>query len=746
MELSQTAKNEEIKRHEWSNWIFREDIWIQGKILSLREPSAGSGGNTTLDIQIDSVGFEDALESNSLAVMSYSTAGRFRLDDKKGAQLQAGDRIQAKIRLYPSQDNLNPGSFRYKTWLHQQGFYLQGVLLSYKVTAFEYSPILQLREVILDRIEKVFSLDAAPFLKAFILGDKSSLEQDEKEAFSRAGLSHIMAVSGLHVGFLLTPFWMTLPYFRRFRFGSHTGILLLISILALYASLTGFSTSVNRASVMAVLLGVGSLYGKVRNSLNQLFVAATGILLIRPNELFEPGFQLSFGAVALLLLWMPTVQEWIETRVKTRALKAILLVMSVTMVVQTGLTPILAYWFGELSLVAPLSNLVVVPLLSFLMPGTILLLVGAPLLKSIPWAFELINGIVNWILLVSEYAGRESLALRLSSPSLPIVVLWVMSLGALLPSISPRFRWRMVRIILLTLLIVQIQAFYKEWQPKPFRVVVLDVGQGDALFFETPRGKRYMVDSGGWSPGWNSGIGVIIPFLKSENIDRLEGLFLTHPHADHIGGAAEILSAVRVDTVYRPPIPYDSELNNEIDRILREMKIPERSLRAGEFFMLGDEIQVYVLNPVRVEDELNPNNASLVMKWRYGEVSWMLTGDAEHEVEERILDVFSGEKRTWLESDVLKVGHHGSKTSTTSEFLKGVSPQVAVVPVAFRNRYRHPHREVTDRLQAAVSGGSMEGFSETSTNGRVYFTSLDGPLYLFSDSEKIREIRTLKER
>jgi competence protein ComEC len=228
---------------------------------------------------------------------------------------------------------------------------------------------------------------------------------------------------------------------------------------------------------------------------------------------------------------------------------------------------------------------------------------------------------------------------------------------------------------------------------------------------------------------------VILPFLRSEQIERIHGLFLTHPHADHIGGAAEILSAVRIDTVYRPAVRHDSELNREIQHIIMKERIPERTLEAGDLLNLGNELKIFVLNPEHPVDEKNVNNASLVMKWQFGETSWMLTGDAEHEVEERILNRFSGESRRFLKSMVLKVGHHGSRTSTTVEFLQAVAPRFAIVHVAFRNRYRHPHQEISERLHAEVQ-----------PEGKVYFTSVDGPILMRFDAQKIYGIQAFKER
>lgn len=788
MGLFQLDQREEHRRHEWVNRVFAEDLDVIGILVSVKEPTEGSTGRYTLEIRMDSLGFLSS--ETGLSVQSwirFRTGGRFRLSESEDTlgpspSLQSGQKLLARVRLYPAQENHNPGGFNYAGWLQKRGYFLQGVILTYEILPHKTltdriwsdettradslvdSPISSLRTTILRRIEDSFSPETAPFLKAFILGDKTAMDPESKEAFSRAGLSHIMAVSGLHVGFLLTPIWMLLPVFRQWRTGPLAGMLLLTGFLAIYAALTGFSTSVNRASLMAVLLGFGSLYGKSKNSLNQMAVAATMILLISPAELLEPGFQLSFGAVTLLLLWMPAVQQFVDRTIRNRILSGVLQVMSVTIVVQTGLTPILAYWFGEISLIAPFSNLLVVPLLSFLMPFTILLLIVAPLAETVlltdvlswvdiapwtniapraevspqtnivAWVFQLHHLLVEWILFVSEQAGQESLSTPLTTPSLTMILVWIGLLCAILPSVSAGFRWKTVRMILIILLIEGMLHLAEGRRPNPLRLVVLDSGHGDALFFQTPSGKHYLIDTGTWSPGWSSGKGVLLPFLKAEGVERIHGLFLTHPHADHIGGAAEILSTFQVDTLYRPAANYDSELNRTIDSLLLEKGIPERNPMAGQSFLLGGEIQVFVLNPTGNPDS-NVNNVSLVMKWMYGEVSFMLTGDAEASVEQEILQRFQGEYYDWLRSDVLKAGHHGSKSSSTTPFIDAVSPRFVIVTLAFRNRYRHPHKEVSNRLMNA-----------TGSAGNVYFTSLDGPVFLFSDSKKIRKIVSLKER
>ena len=785
MGLAQIKKVEERRRHNWTEWAFAEDLQILGTISAVRETASGSSGQKIVEIRIDSIGFTSRKTEKAPGLVRwrrFQTGGRFTLEalgptlnalpeaeDSAQSigegQLVEGREIKAIIRLYPAKANDNPGGFNYREWLEKQGLYVQGIILSYDVSYAvsaessghfhslkqwvpNLSWISQLRQGILQRLDTHFSKEAAPFLKAFLIGDKRSLEAEVKEAFSRAGLSHIMAVSGLHVGFLLTPFWICLPMFRRWKYGPVIGLVLLSSLMWIYASLTGFSTSVNRASLMAVLLGFGSLFSKSRNSINQMAAAATGILVISPKELLEPGFQLSFGAVTMLLLWMPATQQRIERVIPYRWVSSIVQVMSVTMVVQTGLTPILAYWFGELSLMAPISNLLVVPILSFLMPMTIILVGFAPLAEGVPWVFQLMNGMVKWILFVSEQAGQEDFAMRLLKPSLTAVLTWIGLLWTALPSMEVRDRWKRIRTVLILLLISGTMDLTELWRPKPFRLVVLDVGQGDALFFQTPAGKNYLVDTGTWSPGWNSGRGVLLPFFKQERIERIHGLFLTHPHADHVGGAPELLSHVQIDTVYRPYALYESELNRELDSLIWMKRIPERNPKAGESFLLGGEIQVFILSPnvpkstfsnpsraTRQREMQNVNDASLVMKWMYGEVSFMLTGDAESGIEQEIMERFESEAPNWLVSTVLKVGHHGSKTSSTSAFIEAVSPQTAIVSVSYRNRYRHPHKEISERLTSAT--GSAKN---------VYFTSLDGPILLLSDSKKIRKIVPLKER
>lgn len=258
-------------------------------------------------------------------------------------------------------------------------------------------------------------------------------------------------------------------------------------------------------------------------------------------------------------------------------------------------------------------------------------------------------------------------------------------------------------------------------------MTVLDVGQGDAIHVELPDGSHVLIDSG-WTMGEvDSGSRVLLPYLKSEGVDSIRALFLTHPHADHIGGARTLLENVPVGAVYVSPGTYVSSVTASLDSALASLEIPVVQLNSGDWMDLGNGVGLFVLSPKKNRPS-SVNNASLVLKLTYGETSFLLTGDAEMESEQVMLTEYG----SILESDVLKVGHHGSATSTHEPFLRAVNPRYAVLSMALQNRYGLPDREVFDHLD--------------SIRADVHATSLMGAATYFSNSKKIRKVTYCKER
>jgi competence protein ComEC len=291
-----------------------ETAEFNGTVYNIKPTSTGK---YQLDIAVDTTVLGDSIPwretYNLRAVLDPE-------EDHMPKNLELGSRIHFTATVYPLEGPRNPHQFDYKSYLHSQNIYTQaGIESIYTVrnnnTFFNWN---NLRQAVLDQIEESFSPATQPLAKALLIGYKNELGREQKIAFSRVGLSHIMAVSGLHVGFIVAPFWILIPWFWTLKYGKQIGLFLLVLLLLGYAGLTGFSASVSRAPLTVGIITFGRLFHKVRNSLNLTAAAAIILLLVNPNDLFSPGFQLSFSAVYIILLTLPVIERWIPSWIRFR--------------------------------------------------------------------------------------------------------------------------------------------------------------------------------------------------------------------------------------------------------------------------------------------------------------------------------------------------------------------------------------------------------------------------------------------
>ncbi len=621
--------------------------------------------------------------------------------------------------LQPTPRPQNPNQFDYAAFLSRRDIYCQVIATQVTDYLFEGQASFWTRQQVRIRsaLIPLFSSDNSGLARAIILGDRSDLGADMRTGFSRAGLAHLMAVSGMHVGFILLPVWVILPWFRRTLFLRYTGLALGGCLLLFYAGITGFSVSVSRASLMAFLMMLARLFHKPGTSMNILGAAALLLLLHDPLMLFDVGFQLSFIAVIIILTTLPGTRYLLPPHHRYRKTGALFQFVMVSVLVQGGLYPLLIHYFQEFSIAGPLSNTLAVPfvqimfLWSFLCLGLSLFHESFAVLVNTPGDL-ILTALSEYVAWISAHPGSW-IEGTLSGPQ--IFGIWFFGTAFLASIRMPDIRFKMVAGLLFFLVLLQADRVVNRLQDPHLHVSFFDVGQGDAVLLQTPGGLYYLYDTGVWSPGFDSADRTILPELKAMGIRKLDGVILSHPHADHIGGIVSLMNHIVIDTIYQSPATYDSRLYHRYMTLALEKEIPVRLLKSGDMILTDPSMPMLALAPSSDIKALDPNNQSVVLMVLYGRTRLLLTGDAEKEAEAFLVERYGD----FLKADLLKIGHHASRTSSTKPFLQKVRAPTGVASLGLRNRYQHPHPEATKRLN--------------NTGVATRFTSLEGAIIYKSD-------------
>ena len=679
--------------------------------------------------------------------------------------LRYGNRLTLSGTLRQPQPQRNPGGFDYQAYLSRKAvfgiIYHQG-LLEIDAQAAGFPPLrwieaLRLRtEEVIDeayednllgerlingilRLLRIAEADedaslGAHVIKGIMLGKRSDLPAKTVETFRNSGNLHVLAVSGLHVGFVAT-----FCYFSLSAFASILGIrskhphltkkvtvLLTIAAVVIYACLVGFRTSVFRAALMASLFLFATVIDRDADIYNLLAFAALILLLLNPTQLWDIGFQLSFVAVTAIVYFVPKMEKpfcrfWEVpdssaddgSRIRTfgrSALKWLILSYLVTLAALLGTTLIIAFHFFRAYplgiIVGPFAVGFVSLILALGMAS-----VGAGLVSLLPLAklFAGLNhAIIYFFLELLSLFGDASVVMKMKPPTFGTFVVYIaVCLGVTHWRLVYK-NWRVATLIGLSVIAIWVwdSAFHEEG--RLLEVVTLDVGQGDAAVVKFPDGRAMLVDGGIQYSYENKkkkrlveydvGERVVAPYLDVNGVRELELVVLSHQDIDHGGGLAHVLKNFEVKTVLGI-----AEKANYSETIKGLRKIAQDEEILYEFEYAG-EIEVTptatlnLLHPIDAAStnlmDTDTNDDSLVMKLSYGEVDILFTGDIEAKAETRLIT--SGQD---LRAEVLKVPHHGSRTSSTAPFIAAVQPKFALFSLGIRNRYGFPDAGVVARYQ-----------------------------------------------
>jgi competence protein ComEC len=543
-------------------------------------------------------------------------------------------------------------------------------------------------------------------LEGLLIGERRQLPPSLLADFRRAGVYHVLAISGFNVALVAGSVFLLL---RLLRVPAAIAAVLALATLGAFAAVVGGQPSVLRATIMGGLFLAAGLLGRESRTWNSLAVALLALLALDPGSLAEAGLQLSFAATAGLLHLSP----WIRGALPSWWPGPIRSALAVSAGAQLGVTPVMLLHFGQLSPLGVLANLVVVPLAAILTTGGVLTLAVAVVHE--PLAHLLFQSL--WLLLVAlRLVVRTAAALPGAEVYVPPPPALAMAAGGLALVFAPWARRRAARVAVTALALGAAGGTIAGLRPDGLaRVIVLDVGQGEAILVRAPDGQALLVDTGGGGPGrGDRGERVVAPILRRLGLRRLAALALTHGAPDRAGGLAGLLEGIPVDEAW---IPAGSEEAPWLAP-LAVRGIPQRALARGDRLWLGP-LLVTVLHPPPPGTGSGPSRAEpLALRIEWGLFAAILTGGAGPAAE-----MAAERSGLPLRATLLKVGGHGSRRGATPEFLAAVGPRLAAIPVGARNPFGHPAPEVMGRLAA---GGAT-----------VYRTDLDGAIDIRSDGARV---------
>lgn len=624
----------------------------------------------------------------------------------------------------------NPGEFDYKKFLYSKG--ITGIITSYDSASvvilkndFHYlkNLVFQSRKNIDELIHQLHNDQTAGLLRGLLLADRTEIDYETKQNFVNSGVIHILAVSGLHVGYILLFF---IVVFGRFNIYLRS-IFTIVGLLC-FMIITGIPASVFRATLMSVILIIAFLSGRSTNLLNSIALSAVFILCVKPFEILNPGFQLSYSAVLSIALIYPPIQKVInETTIKNNLVKNVLLFVGVSLSAQIGTLPFTLAYFNKLSLISLFANLFVIPLAGVIVGLAIITLIIGSMLTAIAVYIAIVNNVITSMMMdLVRFSGSLDFAfIRINNFSFLDSIFFYVFISILVysfrTSIKFYFRFAITIIVFANIYIFSTLDNKKLLPDGVLNVLMIDVGQGDSFLLKFPNGKTALIDAGVVDPFFDTGERIIIPLLDYLDIAKIDYGFVSHLDTDHYGGFASLIHNGRVHEIYRP-------ISDSSDKSIRFEKFLERNnLRTNIYDEGKIEIgntALYILNDAQSDylNKLSSNDRSGILKIVFGNTSFLFVGDAELPAESYYLNHY----KKFLDADVLKVGHHGSITGSSEEFLETVSPKISLVSAGIKNKFGHPSEIVLKRLEQI--------------NSKILRTDSLGAVLLQSDGEKIKII------
>ena len=730
-----------FQENQYKNLYPEESIMVEGIIISNQEERE----------------YKNRYKVNVLTVNSSNKYHftQIYIDVKKDVQLEYGDKVILQGEFRKGSEQRNTGGFDYQLYLKSINIYGTLNVESYEkissdnVNWIEKS-INKIKLTITENIEKVLEKEEEQIVKGLILGDTTVLEEELKEKFQVANISHVLAVSGMHIIYII----MGIEMLLKKLLGKRNVRYVVITGLIFYMSITGFTSSIVRAGIMGIMNVVAFLVYKKNDIWTSMAISLEIILIQNPYAITGVGLQLSYLGTIGIILFSKNIKQyldnikWIKNNIRIKRNKRISKIVenlkdmiSVTLSAQFMIFPIMLYHFNMIGIYFVITNILVSVIIGPIMFLSIIFIFVSFIHLQISQHISIFLSFgIKCLIQISNLANLPFSKIYVSTPSILGIIIYyififssnqiyIIYTNKYLNSTKRRFKnlialmkyklyeekkkirkmyqkilrernvkaliVKTYKVIFLIIFLIGICQF-----PKNLEIHFLDVGQGDSCFIITPEQKTILIDGGGsTSNTFDVGKETLIPYLLDKGYTKLDYVFISHFDQDHVGGILSILQELKVGQVFISKQGEKSENYETFLELVNEKKINVQEVKAGDKVTIGD-ITFHVLWPIEKQIEENIlNNNAMVMKLQYRSFSMLFTGDIEEIAEKKILHIYKNDLDI-LQSSVLKVAHHGSKSSSTEEFLKAVNGEVAIIGVGENNMFGHPSNVVLERLQS----------------------------------------------
>lgn len=566
-----------------------------------------------------------------------------------------GDYVKISCELYYPKESGLFNQFSYKEYLRQNKIYLLMKINTINKTLNNNKIRYSIKNFIVNRIESI--LLSKKYLYAFMIGEEYYIDSKVKDSYQINGISHLFAVSGSNITFVVM---ILLKIINKFKYK----YLFIFSYVLLYMFLTDFTASIVRSGVFFIVLTLNKIYKWNIRIIDILFITLSLSLIYNPYLIHSVGFQFSFIISMYLIIFQKKILKYKNY---------IVILIIVSTIAFLSSLPIVLNNFYEFNLLSIFLNLIYVPFVSFILFPLSLICFILPFLDKILFFF---TNILEYSSLM--FSKIDFFKIIIGKPSFLLIIIYYIVITIIM--INPKYLY-----LLIICLIINKLMYYSFYPSIEF----IDVGQGDSILIKLGGNKNVLVDTGGILKYEDSfkrindfsiGDDVLSPYLKSIGISRLECLIITHGDMDHIGGSEAIMNNFNVNNLF---------LNGNLNELEKKLIIYNpKYLKDNDVLKINNYI-FYILNP---SYDTNENDSSIILYFTINNINILLMGDASRIIEEKIIQKYN------LDIDILKIGHHGSKTSTSINFIRKTTPYYGIISVGENNRFNHPHKEVLDIL------------------------------------------------